>query len=683
MKQERLLLLAGLLFTGLNPDLCPAADVQQSPAQAGQSAGNITGEIEYGVGYVSQDSYEFGRYNGLKDQGAYPIGGFDLRLKPGHPDYLHFQGADLGLESRSIELEYGRQGQFDTHIKYQQLPSLKFDSGETPYTGAGNDRLHYTGQFRELQVKTERKQLGGGISFVPAKNWLISLSASREKKEGTGVIGGALASNSDQAVVGNTVTGLLPEPIDYTTDKFDIKLGFADKKVQWELGYNMSLFDDNQDSLTWDNFQPGPDMPDVGRLALPPDNQFHQASLTAAYQVADTTRLTTLVSAGAMLQDDDFQPYRVGASTAALPENSLDGKVYVYSARLGMTSRPFRPLRLNMSYRYDERNNDSSHGRYTYNILDSDNTAGPVSNRPLNYRKQKIDLSGQYRFNRYVDGVLGYAYGKVDRDNADAEENQENSVSAQLKLHPRADLDLSVMLSRMDRDASGYLAESENQNPLVRKYYMADDKQDKAGLTLSYMPHSTVTLGLSADYLKDDYDKTSIGLTESKSRVYSADISYTPVENLVFYGFYTREDIDASQAGSDSGGAPDWQADFDDRIETFGAGVKITGLADRWDIGADFVHNDANSSINMHHDSLPAVPYPDLKNDLNSLRLYASYRVDESKSFKLSYLHEKYDSDDWAVDGVDAGPAGNTLLLGNDSPNYDVDVFMVSMRYRF
>ena len=32
-----------------------------------------SGEVEGGAGYVSDDSYKFGEYNGLQDKGAYPV----------------------------------------------------------------------------------------------------------------------------------------------------------------------------------------------------------------------------------------------------------------------------------------------------------------------------------------------------------------------------------------------------------------------------------------------------------------------------------------------------------------------------------------------------------------------------------------------------------------------------------
>ncbi|UCB56394.1 MAG: MtrB/PioB family outer membrane beta-barrel protein [Thiotrichales bacterium] len=54
--------------------------------------------------------------------------------------------------------------------------------------------------------------------------------------------------------------------------------------------------------------------------------------------------------------------------------------------------------------------------------------------------------------------------------------------------------------------------------------------------------------------------------------------------------------------------------------------------------------------------------------------------------YKLGYRYEKYTADNWAVDGLqpyDPGVVAGTLLLGNQTMDYDVHVVTVSASYRF
>src|SRR6478735_3646514 len=64
-----------------------------------------------GVGYVSDDSAKFGEYTGMNEQGAYLIADADGRYLGKDDLWLDFSAVDLGLDSRFVGLEGGRQGQ--------------------------------------------------------------------------------------------------------------------------------------------------------------------------------------------------------------------------------------------------------------------------------------------------------------------------------------------------------------------------------------------------------------------------------------------------------------------------------------------------------------------------------------------------------------------------------------------
>lgn len=711
-----LLVWTGALYaaSALLPAGAEEAGTGQAPEAAAAAASPLTGDVELGAGYVSDDSFAFGRYSGLEGAGGYPVGAFNLRFRPGlRTDYLRLTGSDLGTEARSISLKYGTQGSYDIFVGYDQLPSFKIDSAQTPFVGVGTGDLNLTPQFRAFDVETERKGLAAGIAYHPAPHLTLSLLARRETKEGVDVIGGALGRNPGGSGGGGGATGfsnpyaaLLPEPVDYVDNQFDIKLGYVRQQYQWELAYHASLFENDNASLQWDNPAAigGSDTPPpgqgqgpgqgagqgnslvaAGRLALPPSNQFHQLTLNGAYSLSDTTRLTGLLSTGVMLQDENFLPYRVGDTTAGLPRTSLDGEVYVHAARLGLTGRPLPALRLSADYRYDERDNQTPQTSYDYFRLDTNVQPGAVTNQPLSYRKHRLDVDARYRFDPRVSAGLEYGYRNIRRDFSDVEENQEHEVQGRLQFKPIERLDLSLKAGRMERTASDYQAESPGQNPLLRKYYLADETRDKVGLAASYQPHETLSVGLSADWVRDDYDETAIGLSEGERRSYTLDLSYLPRPDLVLYGFYTRDRLESTQLGSSDGAlAANWRAAFDDAIDTLGVGAKITDLKGKLDLGVDYVYMAGDGDIDLAHATINTVSqFPTLQNELQSIRLYALYRLKPEVELKLSYLREEFDSTDWALDGYSVDSVPNALLLGNTSPDYDEDLIIASVRYRF
>jgi hypothetical protein len=50
---------------------------------------------------------------------------------------------------------------------------------------------------------------------------------------------------------------------------------------------------------------------------------------------------------------------------------------------------------------------------------------------------------------------------------------------------------------------------------------------------------------------------------------------------------------------------------------------------------------------------------------------------------RASLWHERYSSQNWAIDGVGPSTIPNVLTLGETSPQYKVNVASVSLRYRF
>ena len=138
-----------------------------------------------------------------------------------------------------------------------------------------------------------------------------------------------------------------------------MSLQYAKYHLQFELAYHMSLFDNDDRSLTWDNYDPDPppDTPATGSLALAPDNEFHQVTATLGYQLPRNTRFTGVRSTGILTLYLDFQPYCVGGGMP--PRCDLEGVVWLTTAQLKVASRPLRKLGVCGGYTYNKRENDS------------------------------------------------------------------------------------------------------------------------------------------------------------------------------------------------------------------------------------------------------------------------------------------------------------------------------------
>jgi len=237
-----------------------------------------------------------------------------------------------------------------------------------------------------------------------------------------------------------------------------------------------------------------------------------------------------------------------------------------------------------------------------------------------------------------------------------------------------------------DRDGSNYRAPVD-ENPFMRKYHLADRDRSKVGALIDYMPADNLNLSLSADYIKDDYDNSEVGLTEATQPTYTLDVSYQPIQEVTTHAYYTREDMESTQYGweADPALVRDWKAEFDDTVDTFGIGAKITEIRGKWDVGADLTWSKATGDSDLTNLSATGTvgQFPDLETKLTSLELWALYRYRHNLSLKLSYWYEDYDADNWAYDGLQTDSVNNMLLLGEETQDYDTSFIAASVIYHF
>lgn len=668
----------------------------------------VYSDIELGIGYVADDAYFFGRYNGLQSKGPFVVGDIDAKDFTEDGRFWRIRGTNLGLESRYLRLEGGKQGSHKFFLEWDELPNYMNNTGQTPFDGVGTNNLTlppgYTGTsdldtyLHGFELQTKRERIKAGASFVPTQRWLFDIDFSHENKQGVQATGGAIL-NGTSNLLQNTTTSLLPEPIDYDTNLVNATLGYAGDKGQADLTYHASYFNNTYASLSWqDPFNPATG---AGSMALAPDNEFHQLSLTGGYSLPYRSRLTGVASLGRMTQNQKFQPYTInpGIATTPLPSDSLDGEVWVLNGQLKLSSRPITKLRLNAELRYDERDNQTPIATYGYVILDGTTGSG-TTNNPYSYKNNRFNLDANYRFNAISSLRGGYKYNGMERSEFDAgrEDTDENTLFAKFKIKPHATIDLELYGETSSRDGSDFDQQG-IQDPLMHKYNLADRDRTKLGALINYMATEKLYLGARADYNEDDYTDTEIGLTEASQPTVTVDFSYTPVNNLTTYGYYTWENIQSSQNGNDvtqAGGGPGgmatpttgpWQADFDDTFNTAGVGAKWTDLG-KWDLGADFVFSKAVGHIEMKHmdPNTQVDHYPDNLTEMYSIKLWTDYNYSKQLVYKLGYWYEEYLADNWAVDGLE--PYDNdvvlkTLLLGNTTMDYEVRVFTVSASYKF
>jgi MtrB/PioB family decaheme-associated outer membrane protein len=658
----------------------------------------VAGVIDAGI--------EDGNFNGQTD----------IFYSDGKQSTGNFSGTNLNADNRRIYMDYGQQGKYKLTLEYDQIPRDGNDNAQTIFQGIGQNSLTLPSgwvdanstsgmnlsSLQSFDLDSERERFKGKIDLISGKEWDLSFTYRRDKKEGVDKIGGAVGDVSGGAppmLISSLGASILPEPIDQVTHQAELTLNYQKERYQLQANLRASRFNNEFSSLTWENpfiVTNGPGTGDFGQLSLDPDNQFYQATLSGGYQFTPTTRFSGALSTGLMLQDDPFLAYSIESGLGGnLPKNSLDGEVVVTTASMKLTSRPLKPLRLKASYRYQEHDNKTARTVYTPVVIDHHVSSYSFTNQPYSYQKQNLDLSAFYRLSPRFDLGLEYGFDQKKRSQAELEESQEHTIGGILKYTPSGPWSASISLRHGERDGGTYIPYSDpdtTTNPLLRKYHLADRTRDNLSISANYLPSENLTLSGRVDFIQDDYSNTQIGLTESDEFSTGLDLSWSPRRNATVYGFLNHGDISSNQAGSDSGGgppssAPNWFVDTDDQFSSVGFGVKISRILPNLDIGADYTYSTSAGDIKVTDNGSGGSGgisyYPDLTTKLHSLQLYGRYRWNKDLYVRMSYLHEKYASNDWALDGINATSVSNVLFLGEDSLNYTDNILALSLVYYF
>lgn len=653
-----------------------------------------TGTIEAGLGAVSDESARFGDFTGLQRQGAYLALDGNLSHRGDNGFYADLAAANLGLGSRSLSARAGREGVVAVRLDYTEIPRHLSDSSATPFLGNGGAVLSLPAGFpagttsamplastlQPIQLGYDRSRLDVGASWNAGTRWSYRVSLRHDVRDGTQRTSGSFYSTAAQ----------LAAPVDQVTDQLEAAASYVGRKLQATLGYQVSLFRNGPESLTWSNpFTPLSPGAVAGQLALAPDNQFHQIFGSAGYAVTPKIRASADFAIGRMTQDAAYLAPTLNTSLpvtlADLPARSLDGRVDTFNGSARVTATLTERLRLNASYSRDVRDNRTS--SQAYPVVSTDLVVGSLlrNNLPYDITQDRFKLSADYRGPGSLKASAGAEYDVRERNYQEAVTTRESTVWGRVALQPRDDLSLGLKLAHAERDHSTYGISvwiDSPQNLLLRKYNLAERQRDTAGLRADFTVNDKVSLGIGVDYSNDDYGQSTIGLTDGRSLNLGADLSVAISEKTRLHAFAQGEHVRSRQAGSQTVGAPDWTARTKDRVDLVGVGIKHAVIVDKFDVGADLMVTRSNSDVTVETGASGPL-FPTASTSLDSLKLYATYKLQDNLSLTGSFWYEDYQSKDWRLDGVLPATVSNLLVFGEQAPRYRVSAVRLALRYRF
>ena len=695
--------------------------------------------------YVTKDNQQFGRYNGLEEDGWYSNLDFDYlsRDEDDPQRYFGFVGTDLGLKTRQFNLFRGATNDYRIQLDFQQLYQYNGLS-YTPFVGidgalltlpAGWLAAPSTGAMTALNPEDnlELNKQRDRIRFTFRKRfdemWSFETGFRNEEKTGLQTMGAAFYLDAS-----NPHAALLPQTLDYTTRELDLAAHMTAERGNLELRYLYSRFENGESGLEWQNpyaanFGAAVDYPaGTGQMALAPDNQMHQWRASGNYRIADKWFTQADLSYSMALQDDDFLTYSINDALLVpvdLPRDSLDGEVHTTTFHSLIRHLATARLTLQAQYRYEDRDNQTPRDGYLYvrgDSVDQPAAEYTIYNRPTSHTKNTLGVEGQYRFPNRTRMTLGYEYEAIDRYNAAVETTKEDRFTLKIRNGSLQGLGVGFAIAYHDRAADTYhwdqsyyalldaalinqtpASQRYNNHPLLSQYYLANRQRTEAKLNLALGGRGRWQHNLDILWRDDDYDATELGLEWEQHTNMTFSSTYIPGEAISITGYYTLDYLEAEQRGRAFRGgqeknafvvippypqasdpARDWTVAPTDTVHSLGMTANWQVQQDVLDLALEyrFTHGTGEEALYSSGASgISSEDLPDNKLRQHHLTLSGDYQVNQDLRIGVNYQYFRYQETNWAVDDLQVNTIDKVLWTGVAAANETVNAIGVTVHY--
>jgi MtrB/PioB family decaheme-associated outer membrane protein len=445
-------------------------------------------------------------------------------------------------------------------------------------------------------------------------------------------------------------------------------------------------------------------------VALPPDNQSHQLSLSGGYGFTPTTRAMFKAAYGSIRQDEAFSA-GIGGALPGIPSN-LDGRIDTTLLQAGISSRPSPRLGLRVDLRYEERDDKTPIFVYT---TPGATTTHNGENEPRSFKNMigKAEASYLLPADFRITGGVGREDRKRNtspvRSVSHRDETEETSYKVDLRRSLSETINGAITYVHSEREGSDWLVNTRNDGSigsnLIHPLHLADRNRDKVRVGLDWTPSEPLSVQFVAEGADDEYSGRVLGPREGKAYFVSIDAAYTFSEKWQAFAWTSRNDTRAEQATClgalatppavpvptnigltcpTTGGNGVWEARLRNLGEAVGLGLKgrPTGVLE---LSAELSWSKDRGEFEQVAitPGVIAPAIPDAVYTITTLKLNARYGLTRNSGVRVQYIFDRFEVDDWYwTDWVyaDTGTPGTTV---RQDPKQDVHFIGLSYYFEF
>ena len=543
---------------------------------AGQEERPQRGFVEFGARWSTGTVYgrpglpfqpaiktsKFGEYRDVRD--GFFIRRFRLNLDNINSKYFVDLQSDRSLyRDQSYLATVGQWDRFKVQFRYNEIPHIYSNTTRTLYAQTGNgiltiplltrstlQALAATPQANTIPI-TIKQQLVPGMNFIVPRIYRrmgtfllaydinpdtdVTVSFAREHQAGSRPIGLIFNSSPSAALTGG-YGAEVPEPINYFNNTAKIAAEHVRERWGVQLGYTASYFQNETDTLTFDNPFRTTDCvaavtpancsnatqgPAKGVMDLYPDNHAHYVNFAGSFGLLKSLRLLASINAGWLRQNDPFVPYTsnsvLEAQTAPLPETSLHGEKQTLAMNYKFIERIGKQFEIKAAYRHYDYNNNTRMFEFTPVMGDfgAPNLANPDENDAFGYNRKNVEVTGNWYFGKKSSLKVGYEGEIMDRNHRDVEHSTENGLVAAVDATPFKQLSFRVSYRHSARNPERYeddeaLAISgdiTNDSVFLRRFDETARVRNRADAQITFTPTDRLSFSGFGGTLQDDYNR--------------------------------------------------------------------------------------------------------------------------------------------------------------------------------
>jgi MtrB/PioB family decaheme-associated outer membrane protein len=467
------------------------------------------------------------------------------------------------------------------------------------------NRSIYDALANPFDLRYDRNIAAFGLTYNATRAIDLDARFSTSARDGLQPWGASFAFNTAVEV---------PLPLEQRTNDLSLGASWANPKAMFRLGWDGSWFNNDIQTLTWDNpirltdfnnglappagpYDPSGysngNGPARGRMALMPSNMMNVVSATGLYKMPGRTTVNGTLQLTSQTQDEDLIPWTINSLINSptviaafprlqdLPRPTAEAEAKGINALLNFNSRPYRRVGFTVRYRYNDRDVQTptfdAREYVRFDAVPEEIEEG--LSHQFDTSRHIFDANVSFTPSRWGTLRVGYGHEAVERHGRGFSDVGENIFRASFDAFSsqyvtvRASFDAArrrgegFVLAQSGRDEEEVLLGPGGTQPTLRYFDEADRDRVRGSLMFSVMPRDTVDFfvqfsGGKDEYMADDSVPVSrpgelFGLHESDVATWGVGVNVHPGDTVSAGGSYGRDRYSAFQVSRNANPPPD------------------------------------------------------------------------------------------------------------------------------